>query len=75
MATFARGHWARKTHAHNAALRKKLDLEAGGTNTTNGTVRWVQDPVDLRGLPMVGRGVAGAIRHSQPEQALISKQR
>jgi hypothetical protein len=39
-----------------------------------GKVTWVQDPVDLRGVPAIGRGVAGAVRGTQPERALIAKQ-
>jgi hypothetical protein len=43
-------------------------------NTAAGEVRWVTDPVDLRGLPAIGRNVAGAIRHAEPEGALLAKQ-
>jgi hypothetical protein len=34
----------------------------------------VQDPVDLRALPMIGRGVGSHIFNTQPERALIGKQ-
>jgi len=43
-------------------------------NTTAGRVSWTQDPVDPRGVPLIGRGVAGHIRFTQPEQALDVKQ-
>lgn len=32
------------------------------------------DNVNLRGLPAIGRGVSGAIRDMNPEQALMAKQ-
>jgi len=48
--------------------------EGRGVNTAPGAASWVQDPVDLRGLPAIGRGVSGAVRGSQPERALIAKQ-
>jgi hypothetical protein len=43
-------------------------------STTAGRVSWVQNPVDLRGLPMIGRGVGGHIFNTQPERVLIGKQ-
>jgi hypothetical protein len=43
---------------------------AGGVNTSPGVVWWVQDPVDLRGLPAIGRGVQGAIRWTKPGENL-----
>lgn len=70
MVTFARGHWTAKTTCHNAKVLANLDREAGGISTAPGTVRWTQDPVDLRGLPAIGRGVAGAIRGTRPGDRL-----
>ena len=69
VATFPIGHSSRSLWGkHQRMLRR------AATNTAPGVVTWVQDPVDLRGLPAIGRGVAGAVRGTQPERALIAKQ-
>ena len=74
MVTIRRGYWASKVAHHNEGVKQRLERQATGTSTADGAVWWISDPVDLRGLPAIGRNVAGAIRHSQPEQALIGKQ-
>lgn len=67
MATFPRGFHARETRRRN----ERLTTQAAGTNTTPAKVTWLVDPSDaitLRGIPAIGRGVAGHIPHTQPEQ-------
>ena len=71
VATFRRGHSSRTLWAKH---QRMLARETGGASTASGKVTWVQDPVDLRGLPAIGRGVAGAVRGTQPDRALIAKQ-
>jgi hypothetical protein len=42
------------------------------TTTTPGRVTWITDPSDaltLRGIPAIGRGVAGAIAGTNPAQS------
>ncbi len=63
MATFSRGYWARKTN------NTKLIRELGGKQTNPTKAVYTYDPADtytLRGIPALGRGVAGAIRHTRP---------
>ena len=68
MATFARGYWTRKTHHTNTNLRNTLNRQ---TQTAPGKITWLIDPSDsitLRGIPAIGRGVAGAIHGTNPDQ-------
>jgi hypothetical protein len=67
--TFPLGHSSAGLFAKHAKQAKR-----DGVNTSPGRVSWVQDPVDPRGVPLIGRGVAGHIRFTQPERALIAKQ-
>jgi hypothetical protein len=69
--TFAKGSYSAGLWTRHVARAKK---EQRQSSTTAGKVTWVQDPVDLRGVPAIGRGVAGAVRGTQPERALIAKQ-
>jgi hypothetical protein len=71
MVTFPRGHSSKTLFVQHAARAKR---EAGGVNTSPGKVTWVQDPVDARGVPLIGRHTGGVIRGTQPERALIAKQ-
>lgn len=66
MATFTIQARNAKMAANSQRLRKRLEREATGVSTEPGSVRWIQDPVDLRGLPAIGRGVAGEIRYTRP---------
>lgn len=72
MATFPRGHHARETRRHN----EQHTIHATGTNTQpNVKVTWHIDPSDaitLRGIPAIGRGVAGHIPHTRPDTNLLS---
>jgi hypothetical protein len=70
VATFPLGHNARAVHTANAKAVARVEA----STTSNGAVRGVQDPVDLRGLPAIGRGVSGAIWNTQPERALDAKE-
>jgi hypothetical protein len=71
VATFPLGHSSAGLFVKHAKMAKR---GACGVNTAPGAVSWGQDPVDLRGLQAIGRGVAGAVRGMQPEAVLIGKQ-
>lgn len=58
--TFPKGHSSRSLWGKHQRMLKRE------TNTAPGSVTWVQDPVDLRGIPAIGRSVASAIRHTRP---------
>lgn len=71
MPTFPRGHWARKTHAHNTALLDNLNRQQ--TQTSPGQITWIVtagDELTLRGIPAIGRGVRGAIHNTNPGEGL-----
>jgi hypothetical protein len=62
--TFPRGYSSAGLFEKHARMAKR---EARGVNTAPGRVTWVQEPVDLRGIPAIGRGWAGgAIRGTRP---------
>lgn len=65
--TFPKGSSAASVHARN---RRRLEKLSGQSQTSDGKVSWIQDPVDPRGVPIIGRGVTGAIRHSRPGDGL-----
>jgi hypothetical protein len=70
IATFSIAYRNYQMRLHSEQLRQKLDRETGGQNTIPAKVRWTVDPADyltLRGIPAVGRGVAGAIAGTKPE--------
>jgi hypothetical protein len=58
----------------SAALDDVLEHEAEVVRRRRGRVV-VPSPGELRGLPAIGWGVAGAQPGSQPEQALLAKER
>lgn len=71
VATFRRGHSCRK--------QMRRDLGDGPVETTaetpekrRGSRPWweIAEPQDLRGLPMVGPGIGGAIRGTSPGRNL-----
>jgi hypothetical protein len=69
MATFARGYWTVKSQAHNAAVL--TSIERTSISTTAGRLTWIltaSDTITLRGIPAIGRGVEGAIRHTRPDK-------
>jgi hypothetical protein len=71
MATFALGHWTAKTNQANLEL--KASLEHTSLNTTPAKVTWIltaSDTITLRGIPAIGRGVEGAIKHTRPDKEL-----
>ena len=67
MPTFPRGYWLQKTRLHNEAIQRSINRNT--IQTSPGTVTWIVDAGDeltLRGIPAIGRGVAGAIRGTNP---------
>jgi hypothetical protein len=58
--TFPLGYSSRNLWGKHQRMLKRQ------TNTAPGKVSWVQDPVDPRGVPLIGRGVQGAIRWTRP---------
>lgn len=67
MATFARGYSARTLNTKNATFIHTL---SGHTQTQPHKITWTNDPADtltLRGIPAIGRGVAGQIRGTRPD--------
>lgn len=61
MSTFPRGFSNHLTNVANAQLIARLATETGAR-----LERGVSSPVDLRGIPAIGPGVAGAIRGTIP---------
>ena len=66
MATFARGYWIRQITIANQR-RARNDTTQRSAQTTPGKITWLQDPVDLRGIPAIGRNVGGAIAGTRPD--------
>jgi hypothetical protein len=70
MATFPRGHHLYQLRVENA---KKLAHQGRLVHVHIDAAVSARfefpDPVDLRGIPAVGRGVGGHIRGTQPEAA------
>ena len=67
VARFAKGYSTQKTASRNAAVLQRLDRQ---TRTVAGKITWNQEPQDLRGLPMIGRGVQGALRNTRRGDSL-----
>lgn len=68
MPTFALGYWTHRTHTANNNLRRTLTRDT--IQTSPGTITWIitaGDELTLRGIPAIGRGVQGAIRHTRPD--------
>lgn len=61
--TFPLGHWSRTLWKKHERM---LAHPAASVSTSAGVVTWMQDPVDFRGLPAIGRGVQRAIRGTRP---------
>lgn len=69
MATFPRGHAAYLMRCENAVKIAEAARETGGSLAVARGSHTAADSVTLRGIPAVGRGVAGVMRFTQPEQA------
>jgi hypothetical protein len=75
LATFAKGHANKRTHADNAALIRKLQPD-NETTTRPGVVTFTYSAADwitLRGVPAIGIGVQGAIAGTRPDQSQITR--
>jgi hypothetical protein len=62
-----KGHSANETLAKNEALKQSLNRQS--VQTSPGRITWIVDAGDeetLRGIPAIGRGVQGAIKHTRP---------
>jgi len=65
MSTFPRGHHARSHLARNARLLARLAPEKATRPTS-----WAASPMELRGIPALAPGVAGAMAGTRPDYAL-----
>jgi hypothetical protein len=67
---FPKGHYAHEARAANARRIAALEPDAPVTHTHRGFE--FPDPVDMRGIPAVGRGCGGgAVRGSRPGDGLF----
>lgn len=66
MATFPRGYWTKKSHHANTRLRN--NLQGGPSQTIPGKITWLIEPVDMRGIPAIGRNCPGRIAGTRPDQ-------
>lgn len=58
-------------HAHNAILIARLALQPDAPKLEKPkTVRFAPDPMEVRGIPAVGRNCPGHIAGTQPEHAI-----
>lgn len=57
-------------HAHNATLIAKLTPTTEQQFQRPKTVKYAPDPMDLRGIPAIGKGVAGASPGTNPTSIL-----
>lgn len=64
MPTFPRGFWTGQTHARNTQLRRSLQRH---TQTSPGTITWLIEPGNLRGIPAIGRNCPGRIAGTRPD--------
>lgn len=60
---------------HNAQMMLRLAREADDDIPMRGGATAGGDGARLRGLPAIGRGSSGAIRGTNPERALLDKER
>ncbi len=75
VATFPRGHHAAQLHARHARMLVQLAQETGLALKRQTRDATPVDTRSLRGLPAVGRGIAGAIYGTNPEHTLIARER
>lgn len=74
MPTFPRGFANHCVHVHNAKVLEKIARETGGDVAEERKVLHAPTPADslaLRGIPAIGRSVAGVITGTQPEQRCV----
>jgi hypothetical protein len=60
---------------HARKLEKIVRESGGNVEDERARYRHAPSPMDLRGIPAVGRHVGGAIFGTQPEGALIARER
>jgi hypothetical protein len=77
VATFSRVERNAALDAHNERLLAKILLETGEAAPPATVIQatLAGDSSRLRGLPAIARGVSGAIPGTQPERALLAKER
>lgn len=71
MPTFPRGYINHQTNIANAQLLETLARDVGGniqTEKQRQSVLYAPDPMDLRGIPAVGRNCPGRINGTNPER-------
>jgi hypothetical protein len=62
--------------AESERKRAQVILEAGGRAPDHKRVRsYLHDPRQLRGVPIAGANVGGAIRYTNPESECLRKER
>jgi hypothetical protein len=59
--------------AQHAQLLERIARETG-TNVSDERAKHFPSTMDLRGVPICGPGVGGAVAFTQPESALMAKQ-
>lgn len=69
MPTFPKGHHAYLTRIENAKMISRLNPDDRAAIRHTTAVFEFPNPADLRGFPVVGEGIAGHIRGTQPENA------
>lgn len=69
MSTFPKGHNARQQLERNRRIIAKIDAHIHNHVTINVSRHFeFPNPVDLRGIPALGRGVGGTIRGTRPDR-------
>ena len=74
MPTFPKGFANHLVHVENAKLLERIARETGGDVAAERKVLHAPTPSDsltLRGIPAIGRSVAGVITGTQPEQRCV----
>jgi hypothetical protein len=67
MATFPLALANLELHAKNAKLIASLSIETGKPLARPTTVAFAPDPMDVRGIPAVGRNCPGRINGTRPD--------
>lgn len=71
------GRWLERTEleqAHERAIVRAAAEAAAEIPTSTGGPTAAGDTRKLRGIPAIGRGVAGAMKDTDPERALLRRQ-
>jgi hypothetical protein len=66
LSTFPKGHSARVQLERNRKIIARIDLSAHITVSVSRRFEF-PNPVDMRGIPALGRGVGGTIRGTRPD--------